>query len=55
MVRVLVVDDSDVARRLLTGVLGRDGRLQVVGEASSGAEALRLAARLRPDVITMDV
>ena len=55
MVRVLVVDDSEVARRLLTGVLGRDGGLQVVGEASSGAEALRLAARLRPDVITMDV
>ena len=55
MVRVLVVDDSEVARRLLTGVLGRDGGLQVVGEASSGAEALRLAERLRPDVITMDV
>jgi two-component system, chemotaxis family, protein-glutamate methylesterase/glutaminase len=55
MLRVLVVDDSEVARRLLTGVLGRDGGLQVVGEASSGAEALRLAARLRPDVITMDV
>ena len=55
MLRVLVVDDSEVARRLLTGVLGRDGGLQVVGEASSGAEALRLAERLRPDVITMDV
>ena len=55
MLRVLIVDDSEVARRLLTGVLGRDGGLQVVGEASSGAEALRLAARLRPDVITMDV
>ena len=34
MLRVLVVDDSEVARRLLTGVLGRDGGLQVVGEAS---------------------
>ena len=55
MVRVLVVDDSEVARRLLAEVLGRDRSLQVVGEAASGAEALRLAARLRPDVITMDV
>jgi two-component system, chemotaxis family, protein-glutamate methylesterase/glutaminase len=55
MLRVLVVDDSEVARRLLAEVLGRDGGLQVVGEASGGAEALRLAARLRPDVITMDV
>jgi two-component system chemotaxis response regulator CheB len=55
MVRVLVVDDSEVARRLLAEVLGRDRGLEVVGEAASGAEALRLAARLRPDVITMDV
>jgi two-component system chemotaxis response regulator CheB len=55
MLRVLVVDDSEVARRLLAEVLGRGGGLEVVGEASSGAEALRLAARLRPDVITMDV
>jgi two-component system chemotaxis response regulator CheB len=55
MVRVLVVDDSEVARRLLAEVLGRDASLQVVGEAADGAEALRLAARLRPDVITMDV
>ena len=55
MLRVLVVDDSEVARRLLAEVLGRDGGLQVVGEASSGAEALRLTERLRPDVITMDV
>lgn len=55
MLRVLVVDDSEVARRLLAEVLGRDGGLQIVGEAASGAEALRLAERLRPDVITMDV
>jgi two-component system chemotaxis response regulator CheB len=55
LLRVLVVDDSAVARRLLVEVLGRDPALEVVGEASSGAEALRLAERLRPDVITMDV
>jgi two-component system, chemotaxis family, protein-glutamate methylesterase/glutaminase len=55
MARVLVVDDSEVARRLLASMLGRDAGLEVVGEASSGAEAIRLAQRLRPDVITMDV
>jgi two-component system, chemotaxis family, protein-glutamate methylesterase/glutaminase len=55
MLRVLVVDDSEVARRLLVQVLVRDPGLQVAGEASSGAEAVRLAERLRPDVITMDI
>jgi two-component system chemotaxis response regulator CheB len=55
MLRVLVVDDSEVARRLLVSVLAGAGGLGVVGEASSGAEAVRLAGRLRPDVITMDV
>jgi two-component system, chemotaxis family, protein-glutamate methylesterase/glutaminase len=55
MVRVLVVDDSEVARRLLTSLLDRDAELEVVGEASSGEEAIGLAQRLRPDVITMDV
>jgi two-component system, chemotaxis family, protein-glutamate methylesterase/glutaminase len=55
MLRVLVVDDSEVARRLLVSVLGGADGLGVVGEASSGAEAVALAGRLRPDVITMDV
>jgi two-component system chemotaxis response regulator CheB len=55
MLRVLVVDDSEVARRLLVSVLGGADGLGVVGEASSGPEAVRLAGRLRPDVITMDV
>jgi two-component system chemotaxis response regulator CheB len=55
MLRVLVVDDSAVARRLLTAVLGRDAGLEVVGEAASGDEAVRLAERLQPDVITMDI
>jgi two-component system, chemotaxis family, protein-glutamate methylesterase/glutaminase len=55
MLRVLVVDDSEVARRLLVSVLGGADGLGVVGEAASGDEAVRLAGRLRPDVITMDV
>jgi two-component system, chemotaxis family, protein-glutamate methylesterase/glutaminase len=55
MLRVLVVDDSEVARRLLVSVLGGADGLGVVGEAASGTEAVELAGRLRPDVITMDV
>jgi two-component system chemotaxis response regulator CheB len=52
---VLVADDSAVARRLLVHVLNRDPGLRVAGEAADGAEAVRLAERVRPAVIVMDV
>ena len=52
--RVLVVDDSPVQRGMLISLLGSDPALEVVGWAASGAESIRAAARLRPDVITMD-
>lgn len=55
MVRVMVVDDSPVARELLVHVLGGAPRIQVVGTASDGDEAVREAERLRPDVIVMDI
>ena len=55
MLRVLVVDDSAVFRRLLTHVIDSDKDLTVVGQAADGVEALELANRLRPDVITMDM
>jgi two-component system chemotaxis response regulator CheB len=53
--RVLVVDDSAVARRLLGGILSAHGGFEVVGEATNGEEAVALAARLYPDVVTMDI
>lgn len=52
-IRVLVVDDSLVMRETLQHLFQRDG-MEVVGQAAGGAEAIHLAARLRPDVITMD-
>ena len=55
MTRVLVVDDSAVARRLVAGIIGGEADLEVVGLAADGAEAVLLAERLRPDVITMDI
>jgi two-component system, chemotaxis family, protein-glutamate methylesterase/glutaminase len=54
MTRVLLVDDSPSARLALRRLLAEEG-FDVVGEANSGAEALRLVSQLRPDLVTMDV
>jgi len=55
MIRVLVVEDSTTARTLLVNILRGDPAIDVVGEATNGEEGVRLAERLRPDVVTMDV
>lgn len=54
-IRVLVVDDSVVIRRILARLIGEDPAMEVVGFAATGSDALVQAARLQPDVITMDV
>lgn len=54
-VRVLVVDDSALMRRLISDLLAASGRIEVVGVARDGRDAVAQAARLRPDVITLDV
>ncbi|MEQ8497296.1 MAG: chemotaxis response regulator protein-glutamate methylesterase [Gammaproteobacteria bacterium] len=54
-IRVLVVDDSAFFRRVITRALTADPALEVVGEAGDGRAAVEMAARLAPDVITMDV
>ncbi|HPU00193.1 MAG TPA: chemotaxis-specific protein-glutamate methyltransferase CheB [Armatimonadota bacterium] len=53
--RVLIVDDVAPARRAIRSLLEEDPEITVVGEAENGEEAVALALRLRPDVITMDV
>ena len=53
--RVLVVDDSVVIRRLLVQALESEADIEVVGTASDGARALVKAEQLQPDAITMDV
>jgi DNA-binding NarL/FixJ family response regulator len=54
-IRVLIADDHSVVRQGLRAFLEGDRGLELVGEARDGAEALRLAHRLRPDVILMDL
>ena len=54
-VKLLVVDDSKLIRRFLLDVFRQGDPIQVVGEASNGAEALAMIPRLNPDVITLDV
>jgi DNA-binding NarL/FixJ family response regulator len=55
VIRVLVADDLDAARRSLRNVLGRSPGIEVVGEATSGPEAVERARELHPDVVLMDV
>jgi two-component system chemotaxis response regulator CheB len=54
-IRVLVVDDSVVIRRLVTHALEQDTTLEVVGVASNGAIALQRISQLNPDVLTLDI
>lgn len=53
--RVLVVDDSAFARRVMRDVLSADERLEVVGYARDGLEALEKVTELSPDVLTLDL
>jgi two-component system, chemotaxis family, protein-glutamate methylesterase/glutaminase len=54
-IKVMVVDDSAFMRRILSQIVGEDDRMELVGVAKDGAEALRVAEDKKPDVITLDV
>ena len=54
-IRVLVVEDSLTVRKRLVEVLSEDPELAVVGEAEDGKQGIELCARLRPDVVTLDM
>jgi DNA-binding NarL/FixJ family response regulator len=55
MIRVLLVDDQAVVRRGLRVLFRQEPDLQIVGEASTGTEALALVQTLTPDVVLMDI
>ena len=55
VIRVLLADDHSVVRAGLRAVLGTARDIEVVGEASSGREAVALVDRLKPDVVVMDL
>jgi DNA-binding NarL/FixJ family response regulator len=54
-VRVLVVDDQTLFRTGLANLLAGDERVEVVGQAADGAEAIEQTRKLKPDVVLMDV
>jgi two-component system chemotaxis response regulator CheB len=55
IIRVVVVDDSALMRRMITTLIERDPAIRVVGVARDGREAISVVEELRPDIITMDV
>ena len=54
-IRVLIADDHRLFAEALEAILGGDDRIQVVGHAGDGREAVRLAQDLKPDVVLMDI
>jgi two-component system nitrate/nitrite response regulator NarL len=54
-VRVLIADDHRLFAEALEAILAGDARISVVGHASDGREAVRLAKQLHPDVVLMDI
>ena len=55
LIRVIIVDDHNLAREGLRDMLFDEADIDVVGEASNGQEALELCSRLHPDLVLMDV
>ncbi len=54
-VRVVVIDDQTLVRQGIVGLLRLSGEVEVIGQASDGAEGLQVVAALRPDVVLLDL
>ena len=55
MINVLIVDDHDLVRTGIRKILAEVSGIKVVGEASTGEEAVKLARKFNPHVVLMDV
>jgi diguanylate cyclase (GGDEF)-like protein len=55
VIRLLICDDSDEARRLVRAVLADHPEIEIVGEATNGKEAVALASELEPEAVLMDI
>jgi len=55
VIRVILVDDHNVVRAGLRAVLGVAKDIEVIGEATTGREAVTMAERFNPDVVVMDL
>ncbi len=54
-IKVLIVDDSSFLRKIMKKIMVESGKIEVVGEAANGKEAIEKAAELKPDIITLDI
>lgn len=55
MIRVIIADDHHIVRQGLRALLERDSRIEVIGEAADGEEAVELVQKLQPDIIILDI
>ena len=55
MIRVLIIEDSPLAAKVITKILESDPELKVIAVANSGREGIKLVLELKPDIITMDI
>src|SRR5438105_11142544 len=54
-IKVLIAEDHDVVREGLKILIAADGEIEIAGEANTGKAAVRLAKKLQPDVVLMDL
>ncbi len=54
-IRIVLVDDHEVARRGIRSVLKSDPKLEVVGEAANGEDAIKTVEELHPDIVLLDI